>query len=1198
MIIFFKGGDDHEIIEDSHFSISRVVEKNNSSYYMIDNRRVNFRDVSKKLEESGIDLRYNRFLILQGEVEQISLMKPKADNSNDTGMLEFLEDIIGTSRYKVPIDQLNAKYVELNEQRSQFVNRCKMSASEMAAISELKDEAINALKLENEKKIEKSKLLQYNLHRANFSVSSYEAEFIADKEKLDKIDREIKECEEKRCTLNNEEQSKSKEYKQLQKEQEVLKAKFDECSKNDYYLNAKRKTTKDNLKKLIKEIEENKSKLDELQKEAEKFNDNSVVEQFESEKEKLQQEKADIDLELKNQTEAAERDCSQMITERDQLTLELVKFKSDQSDKLNAMNEANNLVSFLQNKQQQAQEKVEQTKSKLNQIREETVEKEASLLRFKKEIPEEEKRLTNLNIKLEKLEQKQNELRELISEKNESFQNAKREANKTESRDRLIRAFRQEMAQGRLNGIFGRLGELGAIDSKYDVAISTAAFSTLKNFVVDKMDNAIEAIEFMKKNGHPSQSFIALDSIQPAQPARHGGYPEGVPRLFDLVKAKDPKFLPAFYLALQDTLVANDLEQASRIAYGQVRYRVVTLKGEVIERSGAMSGGGRPYSGAMGSSIADSEHIDPQVLTSLGNELEKLTIERDQINYQIESARQEIVNVERDLKIMVDRKGTFQLEVSDNAKRLEKFTTNLEQQTKELELILADPEFAKAETEYNKRKAVYSKEEAKTVELQLKLSELEQQIQDVLNAKLEPIKKRKKAIDKRTKEIQAQITKTLNERQSSQLMLQKAEKQLASNEKSKIEMEEDMVKIASEISELEVRAQEVNTMYEESKDKCSKFEESFSKIRAELKQVQETIRDFTSQRLDINHQFEKSKKVFEEKISKVNFIRTEIDAIVLDNIDDLDDDGHNEDEGQPNEQLNSSFKTEIDSQENEPEQMGLSNVEQCDENPESHKSNLSSNHGKNVAKIPVLTEAELEELDPETIQHKIKELDAQIKKAGPINYTAIEQYRTKRNEHKLKLNDLRMITDRRDVYMEHLNDVKHRRKREFTIGFLMISRKLKELYRTITLGGDADLEFIDSLDPFSEGVNFCVRPNKKSWKNNHNLSGGEKTLASLALIFALHHYKPSPLYIMDEIDAALDFKNVSIVGNYIKQRTRNTQFLIISLRINMYELSEVFTGVYKTNNVSKSIVFNPKAHETKFKKITTTIDIVNDDNQF
>ena len=127
----------------------------------------------------------------------------------------------------------------------------------------------------------------------------------------------------------------------------------------------------------------------------------------------------------------------------------------------------------------------------------------------------------------------------------------------------------------------------------------------------------------------------------------------------------------------------------------------------------------------------------------------------------------------------------------------------------------------------------------------------------------------------------------------------------------------------------------------------------------------------------------------------------------------------------------------------------------------------------------------------------------------------------------------------------------------------------------ITLGGDAELELVDSLDPFTEGIVFSVRPPKKSWKNISNLSGGEKTLSSLALVFALHYYKPTPLYVMDEIDAALDFKNVSIVANYIKERTKNAQFIIISLRSNMFELADRLVGIYKTYNCTKTVTINP-----------------------
>lgn len=103
-----------------------------------------------------------------------------------------------------------------------------------------------------------------------------------------------------------------------------------------------------------------------------------------------------------------------------------------------------------------------------------------------------------------------------------------------------------------------------------------------------------------------------------------------------------------------------------------------------------------------------------------------------------------------------------------------------------------------------------------------------------------------------------------------------------------------------------------------------------------------------------------------------------------------------------------------------------------------------------------------------------------------------------------------------------------------------------------------------------------MRPPKKSWKNIQNLSGGEKTLSSLALVFALHTYKPTPLYVMDEIDAALDFKNVSIVANYIKEKTKDAQFIVISLRNNMFELADRLVGIYKTNNVTKSITIDPR----------------------
>ena len=187
----------------------------------------------------------------------------------------------------------------------------------------------------------------------------------------------------------------------------------------------------------------------------------------------------------------------------------------------------------------------------------------------------------------------------------------------------------------------------------------------------------------------------------------------------------------------------------------------------------------------------------------------------------------------------------------------------------------------------------------------------------------------------------------------------------------------------------------------------------------------------------------------------------------------------------------------------------------------------------------------------------------------------IGRFRAKDREYKLREKELDDVTTRRDTVRKEFDDLRKQRLTEFMDGFNTITLKLKEMYQMITLGGDDELELVDSLDPFSEGIVFSVRPPKKSWKNISNLSGGEKTLSSLALVFALHHYKPTPLYVMDEIDAALDFRNVSIVAHYIKERTKNAQFIVISLRNNMFELADRLVGIYKTDNCTDSVSINP-----------------------
>jgi len=231
-----------------------------------------------------------------------------------------------------------------------------------------------------------------------------------------------------------------------------------------------------------------------------------------------------------------------------------------------------------------------------------------------------------------------------------------------------------------------------------------------------------------------------------------------------------------------------------------------------------------------------------------------------------------------------------------------------------------------------------------------------------------------------------------------------------------------------------------------------------------------------------------------------------------------------------------------------------------------------SDSGSSVGGAPELEEYpedELRAIDKESTKAEIVVFEEKVSK-GSGNLTVLVEYRKREAEFLNRAKDLEQTTNERDEAKRLHDDLRKQRLESFMSGFSIISSKLKEMYQTITLGGNAELELVDSLDPFSEGIIFSVMPPKKSWKNISNLSGGEKTLSSLALVFALHVFKPTPLYVMDEIDAALDFRNVSIVANLIKERTKNAQFVVISLRNNMFELASRLVGIYKTNSMTKS----------------------------
>merc|ERR1712242_508007 len=252
--IIDKGGEDFEGVPNSQFCVSRTANKDNSSFYSLNGKRAQYKEVAKLLRDKGIDLDHNRFLILQGEVESISLMKPKALTEHDTGMLEFLEDIIGTSRFKNPIELLSKKVEELNELRVEKLNRVKLVEKEKDDLEPAMRDALSFIRLENDK-VEKQhrQRLRYILDAENNITMANDKKNEIEASASDLTDK-LKEVTGKRKEKEVEILEKGKDFDKIQNEIEVYSEEFKKLELEDATLREDIKGTNTRRKKIKAQI--------------------------------------------------------------------------------------------------------------------------------------------------------------------------------------------------------------------------------------------------------------------------------------------------------------------------------------------------------------------------------------------------------------------------------------------------------------------------------------------------------------------------------------------------------------------------------------------------------------------------------------------------------------------------------------------------------------------------------------------------------------------------------------------------------------------------------------------------------------------------------------------------------------------------------------------------------------------------------
>jgi chromosome segregation protein len=205
-------------------------------------------------------------------------------------------------------------------------------------------------------------------------------------------------------------------------------------------------------------------------------------------------------------------------------------------------------------------------------------------------------------------------------------------------------------------------------------------------------------------------------------------------------------------------------------------------------------------------------------------------------------------------------------------------------------------------------------------------------------------------------------------------------------------------------------------------------------------------------------------------------------------------------------------------------------------------------------------------------QSRINELKNEIRELGPVNVAAIEDYSKTKERYSFMKTQHDDLVQAEEKLTRVIQDITQVMKKQFIEQFALINKHFGQVFKELFEGGFAEVQLTDAENVLESNIEIIVQPPGKKLQNMMLLSGGERALVAIALIFAILKMRPAPFYILDEIEASLDDANVYKFAEYIKRYTGNLQFIAITHRKGTMEAADTLYGVtMQEHGVSKVV---------------------------
>lgn len=666
----------------------------------------------------------------------------------------------------------------------------------------------------------------------------------------------------------------------------------------------------------------------------------------------------------------------------------------------------------------------------------------------------------------------------------------------------------------------GVLASLISVPEKFETAIETALGNALQNIVTKDEQDAKALIEFLKRGQFGRATFLPISSMKTRSLSEQDQKLLKTDGCFGV--AKDLiSYGKEIESVISNLLGATVIVSNLDVAIKLAQNSKFSFKIVTLEGD-VINPQGSMTGGSKKSEAVNLISRDREIKT-LGAEIEKLKQFFDGSADKIKNSKQEIENLTKQLEFLTSKQKELEVEIAKENEKLSAVLDLISSYTSEIEAL------------NNSKIIVSNKIEVITKELE-SISTLEKSVGENKEGANEAIAKRqerfaslrekREEISKSLTELRVEIASLKSEIMGTTQELERLDAQLSESLSKKEEASQELEKnvLAIEQAEELVAWQIENSTSSETRQKLESLKEEQRKLDENKTNLQRELKELEEKRTFLVAEVNKinEKKINEEfKITKVD---TDIDTM--------------------QDRILEEYQLDYDA----------------------------------CLKLRV------EDFDLSSGLSEITKIKKEINKLGYINVAAIEDSKILGERYDALAVQVEDLNKAQDELVEIISELSTEMKTRFTEEFNKINENFKITFRELFGGGNAKLELIGSDNILEAGVEIFAEPPGKKLSNNSLLSGGEKALTAIAILFAILKLRPMPFCLLDEIEAALDEANVYRFAQYLRRFSKETQFIVITHKKPTMELADSLYGVTMEEKGVSKIVSVKLSDAVKFEQ--------------